>query len=135
MAGNVEWGARVADMREVYGRARFVLAPSAWEEPWGRIATEAQVSGIPVLASDRGGLPEAVGPGGILLDPEGPFDRWIEALSALWDDPEVLHRYGEAARLHSARPEIQPERLAGRFRCILADHATRGSADRPSGTG
>src|SRR3546814_9881685 len=43
------------DMREVYRRTHTLLVPSQWEEAWGRVATEAQFSGIPVLASDRGG--------------------------------------------------------------------------------
>src|SRR5690606_8931945 len=84
---NVEWSERVSDMRTVYRRARIALVPSAWEEAWGRIVTEAQVSGIPVLASDRGGLPESVGPGGLLVDAEAPLEAWADALTRLWDDP------------------------------------------------
>ena len=54
------------DMRSVYRDTKVLLVPSQWLETWGRVATEAQFSGIPVLASRSGALPEAVGPGGIL---------------------------------------------------------------------
>lgn len=43
-----------------YSRARLVLVPSMWEEAFGRVAIEAQLLDIPVLVSNRGGLPEAV---------------------------------------------------------------------------
>ena len=74
------------DMREIYGKCRLLLVPSVWEEAYGRVATEAQVSGIPVIASTRGGLPEAVGSGGILLDPAGPIEPWVNSVRKLWSD-------------------------------------------------
>src|SRR5262249_21620774 len=59
---------RTDDMRTVYCDTRILLVPSQWEdETWGRVVSEAQLSGIPVITSDRGGLPESVGPGGIVL--------------------------------------------------------------------
>ncbi len=64
-------------MKQVYRSAKLILMPSMWEEAWGRVATEAQFSGIPVIASNRGGLPESVGPGGVLLDPDGPLEPWV----------------------------------------------------------
>ncbi len=55
------------DMRPVYGRARLLLAPSLWWETFGRVAIEAMINGIPVIASKRGGLPEAIGDAGFTL--------------------------------------------------------------------
>lgn len=108
---NVTWRKMVRDMREIYALARVVIAPSRAREAWGRVATEAQLSGIPVLASRRGGLPEAVGPGGLLVDADAPLDEWEQALSALWDDADRYRQLSEAARVHSQRYEIQPEAL------------------------
>ena len=54
---------------------KILLAPSKWEEAWGRVASEAHCSGIPVVGSRRGGLPEAIGEGGIVLDYDAPLDR------------------------------------------------------------
>ncbi len=57
---------RTMDTRSVYAATRVLLVPSQWKaETWGRVASEAQFSGIPVLASDVGGSPEAVAPGGV----------------------------------------------------------------------
>ncbi len=47
------------EIDEVLAGARVLLAPSLWGEAFGVIAVEAMLRGIPVLASDLGGLPEA----------------------------------------------------------------------------
>lgn len=94
------------DMRTVYGKARIVLAPSRWEEAFGRIAAEAHYSGIPVVASDRGGLREAVGPGGILMDKEASATEWAETVRNLWHDRELYDRLSRAALDYSKRPEM-----------------------------
>lgn len=86
-AGNVDWCPAIKNVREIYADARLLLAPSQCEEAWGRVVTEAQFSGIPVLASAIGGLPEAVGPGGSLVDPGAGLKDWLDAFSAIWDDP------------------------------------------------
>jgi glycosyltransferase involved in cell wall biosynthesis len=44
----------------VYTRAKLVIVPSQWEEAYGRVAREAYLLGIPLLVSERGGLPETV---------------------------------------------------------------------------
>ena len=45
--GNVTLENRTSDMKTVYGRTKILLAPSKWEEAWGRVASEAHCSGIP----------------------------------------------------------------------------------------
>lgn len=122
---NVTLIRRVADMRPVYGRARLLLAPSRWIESWGRVASEAQVSGLPVLASSSGGLPEAVGPGGLLLPPDAPPAAWQAALARLWDEPATYRRLAAAARRHAARPAIRPDRVLGALLAAIDRHRRR----------
>lgn len=109
---NVRLRTPVADMREVYAEAKIVLVPSHWAEGWGRVVSEAQVSGIPALASDRGGLPESVGPGGLLLDAGAGLDRWTEALTRLWDDETEYARLAALSAEHAQRPEFEPRAMA-----------------------
>lgn len=118
-AGNVDWRPGGSDMGAVFDGARLLLAPSVWEESWGRIASEAQMNGIPVLASKRGGLPEAVGPGGLLVDAHAPLDDWLAALDRLWGDEAEHAALSAAARRHAARPEIDPDRTLDRFLALL----------------
>jgi glycosyltransferase involved in cell wall biosynthesis len=103
---NLTFQKRTRNMKKVYGQAKIILAPSKCEEAWGRVASEAQFSGIPVVASNIGGLPEAVGPGGILLDPEGPAEVWADAVRRLWTDADFYREKSEAALVYSRRPEI-----------------------------
>jgi glycosyltransferase involved in cell wall biosynthesis len=48
-------------MRPIYARAKVLLALSLWWESFGRVAAEAAMNGIPVIATTRSGIPEAAG--------------------------------------------------------------------------
>lgn len=117
---NLRLQARTHDMRQVYARTHTLLVPSQWEEAWGRVATEAQFSGIPVLASDRGGLPEAVGPGGRVLPHDAPAPVWAAALREYWNDAAAYRAASQAALAHAERPEIDPDRQIAALAAILA---------------
>jgi glycosyltransferase involved in cell wall biosynthesis len=127
-AGNITVHAPTNDLRPLYGRARLLLAPSQWDETWGRVATEVQVNGTPVLASDRGGLPEAVGRGGLIVRHDAPIGDWRAAFARLWDDPAEHRQRAAAAREHSHRQEIQPDAIVAAFLDALSELlGTRGS--------
>src|SRR5205085_11509214 len=49
----------VDDIDEVFAQSRILLMPSLWSEAFGLTAIEAMLRGIPTLASNVGGLPEA----------------------------------------------------------------------------
>ncbi|HEV2815548.1 MAG TPA: glycosyltransferase, partial [Solirubrobacteraceae bacterium] len=79
-AGNV-WFLE-APIERVLDGASVCLVPSRWAQPFGRIAFEAQATGVPVLASAVGGLVEVV-PEEALLAPEATPKRWAAAVRAL----------------------------------------------------
>ncbi len=56
---NIELLEPVDDMARVLRRTRVVLVPSVWAEARSRMVVEAMIRGIPVMASDVGGLHEA----------------------------------------------------------------------------
>jgi len=120
---NVTLRRAVSDMREVYERAKILLVPSLWQEAWARVVAEVQASGIPVLASTRGGLPASVGPGGLLVDPDADFSHWLTALSRLWDDDISYAGYCAAALAHQARAEIRPDRIIDGFVDAIKCHS------------
>lgn len=112
---NVEWADATSDMRPVYARARVVLVPSVWEESFGRVVVEAQASGIPAIVSDRGGLPETAGGGGIVVPLSAPIGRWCAAVERMFADPRAYKRLARLARAESRRPELAPARIAASF--------------------
>ena len=116
---NIKLEDRTNDMKTVYGRTRILMAPSKWEEAWGRVASEAHCSGIPVVGSSRGGLPEAIGPGGIVLDYDAPLADWITTVRRLWNDNQEYERLSSAARAFSERPQLNPDRQFVTFFAIL----------------
>ncbi len=91
--GNVTFRPPVQEPAALYGDARVLLAPSVAGEAYGRVAREALTSGIPVIASAVGGLPESVGGGGILMPPEASPEDWAGALRSLLDDEAVYAEY------------------------------------------
>jgi amino acid adenylation domain-containing protein len=56
---NVSLWEPVEQIDQLYRRSRLILMPSLWGEAFGQVAIEAMLRGIPVLASQVGGLPEA----------------------------------------------------------------------------
>lgn len=119
---NVELRKPARDMRKIYSGARCLLVPSVWDEAWGRVVTEAHISGIPVIARAVGGLPETVGPGGILVEPSAPIDAWSKALTQLWDDAEQHKATSLAALEYSQRETIRPDHLIDRFVHLIEGH-------------
>jgi glycosyltransferase involved in cell wall biosynthesis len=73
-----------AGLHQVLADAKAVLVPSQWPEPFGRIAVEAMINGIPVLASAAGGLREAAAPKQLVNRYHDP-DAWTARLSELLD--------------------------------------------------
>ncbi|RWM27461.1 glycosyltransferase [Mesorhizobium sp.] len=116
---NIRLENRTSDMKTVYGRTKILLAPSKWEEAWGRVASEAHCSGIPVVGSRRGGLPEAIGAGGEVLDYDAPLEDWVGAVKRLWNDRQEYGRLSEAALTFSQRPELDPDRQFATFFGLL----------------
>lgn len=119
---NIEWTAPTNDMRSLYGRSRTLLMPSIWEESFGRTVVEAQINSIPVLASQRGALPETVGPGGILVDPHAPLAEWQTALRRAYLPSPEYDALSDAARSHAYLTAAAPL-VVGRLLTALAGHA------------
>jgi glycosyltransferase involved in cell wall biosynthesis len=95
--GNVRFTGRVpaSELAELRRGAAFAVVPSRWHEPCPYAAIEAMASGLPVLASGVGGLPEMVGEQETL--PPRRVDAWASAMDELWSDRRRRERKGKAA--------------------------------------
>ncbi|MBU2566892.1 glycosyltransferase family 4 protein [Patescibacteria group bacterium] len=69
------------DLQTLRKNAKALLVPSVWYENAPLSVLESMADGVPVIASDIGGLPELItdGLGGFLAKP-GDVDSWIEAI-------------------------------------------------------
>lgn len=78
----------------------LIIVPSLWHEPFGRVVIEAYQHGKPVIASNRGGLPEIIleGQTGFLFDPDNPTDLPV-LLQKLIHSPECLTKIQENIRI------------------------------------
>jgi glycosyltransferase involved in cell wall biosynthesis len=83
-------------------RADVLLHPSL-SEGLPTVVLEAMACGVPVVATDCGGVREAVTDGveGIVVPPRDPR-RMAGALAALWRDPDLRRRMGRAGRARVA---------------------------------
>ena len=120
---NVRFLPRVADIRQVYQQGWLLLVPSIVEEAAGRVVLEAQWSGIPALVSERGGLPEMVGTGGLVISDYLNPQAWAEAIRSM-REPRARERFAQGARENAEREEFSPgyvvDRLLGIFREAVA---------------
>lgn len=123
----------VDNVDEILLRTRVLLVPSLWAEARSRIVVEAMLRGVPVIAADIGGIPEAKLGVDYLL-PVRPIERygaqldeqmvpladvpaqnigpWQTTLERLLADPAHYNRLSQtsrqAAQAHAAAIGVQP---------------------------
>lgn len=129
---NVEVWEYREDMRPVYAVTDILLVPSLWLETFGRVILEAQANGIPVVAADVGGIPFALGQGGLLVRPKGAAAGYVDALRRLRGDEAAYRRVSELALENSRRPEFDPERQVDNFIVLVDKHAPAPGDSRPA---
>jgi len=80
-------------------RARFLVFPSRWYEPFGMALLEAAACGVPAIASRIGAVAELVADGktGLLFDPDN-FDELVANVRWGWSHPAEMDQMGNAAR-------------------------------------
>jgi glycosyltransferase involved in cell wall biosynthesis len=114
------------DRREaLFAGARMLLLPS-FDEGFGLTALEAMSAGVPLVASNRGSLPEVLERGGLLIDPHD-VEGWASVIARLAED-ETMARDLACAGLERAKAftwEGTTARLAEAYRDAVARRGAR----------
>jgi CelD/BcsL family acetyltransferase involved in cellulose biosynthesis/glycosyltransferase involved in cell wall biosynthesis len=112
-----------APFEELAAECGLLIVPSQWEEPFGRVAWEAMARGIPVLASDAGGLAEQVPPE-LRVAPREQAAAWEGAIARVLGDESAWRSAASAARGWAAAL-IEPPPL-DRLESVLRDASEGG---------
>jgi glycosyltransferase involved in cell wall biosynthesis len=86
-----------------FNAADIFVLPTRQDEMFGMVAAEAQACGIPVVASDNGGLPEVVARTSGALFRAGSVASLTQVLAGLLKDPRRLDDYRQRARENAGR--------------------------------
>lgn len=113
-----------ADMPGQYHQLDALVLPSLtrpnWKEQFGRVLVEAMASGVPVVGSDSGAIPDVIGDAGLIF-PEGNRAALAENLRRLQNDPALrddLARKGRARVLARFTHDQVAEETAAVYRAL-----------------
>ena len=119
---HVSFAGTVWPTREVLRGADLFLFPSL-DEPQGLALLEAAATGVPIVASRTGGIPEMVDESSAVLVPPGDAAALGSAIVRLLADPERRAALAEQAARRVHRFDIRP--IASRYEALYSDLAAR----------
>ena len=77
------------DLAREFRHADIFCCPSIWQEPFGNVNIEAMASGVPVVATRVGGIPEIAAEGGVVLVEPGSPISLADAIDSLVTDRDL----------------------------------------------
>ena len=106
------------ERQRLYREASMLVLPSL-DEGFGIPALEAMTIGVPVVASNRGALPEVVGSAGIVVEPDDA-EAFAVAIERVLDDAALRRQMSQAGVTRAAQFtwESSAERLYAAYRAV-----------------
>lgn len=88
-------------MPQIYQKADIFIAPSKttkhWQEQFSTVLLEAKASGLAIISTNTGGIPENVGMAGFLVN-EGDYKKIAELALKLINSSKLKEKMGNSAR-------------------------------------
>lgn len=119
---NVPYG----EMPAMYQKADIYVAPSkatdTWQEQYNTTLLEAQASGLPIVTTASGGIPENIADAGLVIPP-ADFVALADAIKKFILNPRLREDYSRRARkraemVHDAK--IGAKKLAQLYNSLLS---------------
>jgi glycosyltransferase involved in cell wall biosynthesis len=116
----VKYLGHITNMKEFYEQVKLLLVPSIVEEGFPRVILEAAINGIPVMANQVGGIPEAVDDSGILIDidlskklnVDEIADKYIFEINRLLNNDHIYAQYSKKARLRAEKYKTEQDKMS-----------------------
>lgn len=130
LTGQVDFAGTIREGRgKIVARHKIMVVPSIWEEPFGVVALEGIAAGCAVVASQSGGLSEAVGSCGILF-PNRDVAALASALKRLLADSSLRDRLIAGRDRHLEH--FQPHFVAKRYLEVFANALRKWNRGSPA---
>jgi len=102
---------RGEELVQCLNQHKYLLVPSTWEEPFGNVALEGMACGCLPIVSEGGGLPDAVGNAGLIVQ-RGSVEALVQGIQKLLTDKDFEQQLRNAARAHLANhhPDVVSNR-------------------------
>jgi glycosyltransferase involved in cell wall biosynthesis len=89
------------EMPAQYHKLDVLVLPSLtrpnWKEQFGRVLVEAMSSGVPVIGSNSGAIPDVIGKAGLIF-PEGQVNELAQRLAITQHNPELRRKLAQQGR-------------------------------------
>lgn len=108
-------------LRAELRRARALIFPARWQEPFGIAGLEALAEGTPVVVMETGGVADWAGEGALRV-PAGDVAAMAEAIAALQHDPALALALGERGHQFVAE-RFAREPVLARWHALLDEVA------------
>ena len=87
-----------SEIHKIYQKADLFFLPSTttstWEEQYGMVLIEAMATGLPIISTNSGAIPEVVGEAGVVVE-EGNVDKMEKTIIKMLSSPDQIKRYSE----------------------------------------
>jgi glycosyltransferase involved in cell wall biosynthesis len=112
---NVTFLGQTTDLCSFYGEISLLLVPSLKAEGFPRVIMEGAINGIPAIANKIGGIPDAMGDSGVLIEMES-IEKMVEnyktAIYDLLNDQKKYEVYSDRAIKRAEKYKLEVEKIS-----------------------
>lgn len=105
------------DLSECFRLTKVLLVCSTCEDAYPTVIPMAHHCGIPVIGSNKGGIPAAIGKGGVVVEEICDTQAWVSAIAQVLNNSTGYAHLKTESRKRGA--QLRPDRLLQRLRRVV----------------